>query len=253
VNGDGELVLIRIVFVLDLWCFGHFSFLPALGESAFRFWQIDPLFAKFSRPLSQVALALSTFFGRRSRIDHFLDRICGQLLSALPTAELADRFRWRILAPCLCIQKFRSRLPAVSAKSDRIYGRNSDFWATMFRVFGPALQLFRMESERLKLPAPFSRRIAEPLDADAAGQATFYRCFDKIGARRASEMVILTCRTLHFSRAQSCATEVTRPETTSSSHRRPRAMALTRCARRLNCSGRTSLRDALCGSRIWRD
>ena len=30
-------------------------------------------------------------------------------------------------------------------------------------------------------------------------------------------------------------------------------MALTRRARRSNCSGRTSLRDALCGSRIWRD
>src|SRR5260370_32542237 len=52
------------------------------------------------------------------------------------------------------------------------------------------------------------------------------------GARKASEMVILTCRTLHFSRAQSSATVVTRPETTSSSHRRPRAMALTRRARR---------------------
>src|SRR6478672_4409734 len=30
-------------------------------------------------------------------------------------------------------------------------------------------------------------------------------------------------------------------------------MALTRRARRSNCSGRTSLRDALCGSNIWRD
>ena len=75
----------------------------------------------------------------------------------------------------------------------------------------------------------------------------------RLGARKASEMVILTCRTLHFSRAQSCATVVTRPETTSSSHRRPRAMALTRRARRSNCSGRTLLRDALCGSRISRD
>ncbi len=64
---------------------------------------------------------------------------------------------------------------------------------------------------------------------------------------------MLTCRTLHFSRAQSSATVVTRPETTSSSHRRPRAMALTRQARRSNCSGRMSLRDALCGSRILRD
>jgi hypothetical protein len=45
----------------------------------------------------------------------------------------------------------------------------------------PALKLFRIKSERLKLPAPFSRGIAEPLDADAARQATFHRCFDKIG------------------------------------------------------------------------
>ena len=51
----------------------------------------------------------------------------------------------------------------------------------MFRDFGPALQLFRIESERLKLPAPFSRRISEPLDADAAEQATFYCSFDKVG------------------------------------------------------------------------
>ena len=54
----------------------------------------------------------------------------------------------------------------------------------MFRDFGPALQLFRIESERLKLRAPFSRRISEPLDADAAGQATFYGCFDKIGGEK---------------------------------------------------------------------
>ena len=49
------------------------------------------------------------------------------------------------------------------------------------RDLGPALQLFRIESERLELSAPFSRRIAEPLDTDAAGQATFYGGFDKIG------------------------------------------------------------------------
>src|SRR5258706_8724737 len=75
----------------------------------------------------------------------------------------------------------------------------------------------------------------------------------RLGARKASEMAILTCRTLQFSRVQSSATVVIRPETTSSSHRRPRAIALTRRARRSNCSGRTLLRDALCGSRIWRD
>ena len=43
------------------------------------------------------------------------------------------------------------------------------------------MQLFRIESEGLKLPAPFSRRIAQPFYADATGQATFYGCFDKIG------------------------------------------------------------------------
>ena len=37
--------------------------------------------------------------------------------------------------------------------------------------------LFRIEAERVKLPIPFGRRIAEPLDADAAGQATFYGRF----------------------------------------------------------------------------
>src|ERR1700687_4594732 len=46
---------------------------------------------------------------------------------------------------------------------------------------GPALQLIRVESERRELSAPFSRRIAESLDADAAGQATFHGRFDKIG------------------------------------------------------------------------
>jgi hypothetical protein len=51
--------------------------------------------------------------------------------------------------------------------------RNSDL--------GAALQLIRIESERLELPAPFRQRISETLDTDAAGQATFHRCFDKIG------------------------------------------------------------------------
>jgi hypothetical protein len=66
----------------------------------------------------------------------------------------------------------------------------------------------------------------------------------RLGARKASEIVILTWRTLHFSRTQISWTVVTRPETTSSSHWRPLAMALTRRARRSNCSGWTSLRDA---------
>ncbi len=112
------------------------------------------------------------------------------------------------------------------------------------------LQLFRIESERLKLSAPFGGRIAEPMPR---GRRPSTAALTRFGARKESEMVMLTCRTLHLSRVQSSATVVTRPETTSSSHRRPRAMALTRRARRSNCSGRTSLRDALRGSRIWRD
>jgi hypothetical protein len=43
------------------------------------------------------------------------------------------------------------------------------------------MQLLRIKSERLELPAPFSQRIAEPLDADAAGKATFDGSFDQIG------------------------------------------------------------------------
>ena len=68
----------------------------------------------------------------------------------------------------------------MSAKFDRTSTHNSDFWATVIEL-EQAPQLFRIESERLKLPAPFSRRVAEPLDADATGQPTLYRCFDKIG------------------------------------------------------------------------
>jgi hypothetical protein len=49
------------------------------------------------------------------------------------------------------------------------------------RDFAATLHLFRIESKRLKLSAPFSWQIAEPLDADAAGQATFYRRLNKIG------------------------------------------------------------------------
>jgi hypothetical protein len=60
---------------------------------------------------------------------------------------------------------------------------NFGFWATVVRAVGPALLLFRIEAERSKLPAPFSRRIAKPLNADAAGQATFYGCFDETGSK----------------------------------------------------------------------
>jgi hypothetical protein len=45
----------------------------------------------------------------------------------------------------------------------------------------PAPQLFRIKPKRFKLPVPLGRWITEPFDTDAAGQAAFYGCFDKIG------------------------------------------------------------------------
>ncbi len=42
---------------------------------------------------------------------------------------------------------------------------------------------FRVETEGFELPAPFRRRIAKPFHADAAGQATFYGCLDKVGCQ----------------------------------------------------------------------
>jgi hypothetical protein len=50
---------------------------------------------------------------------------------------------------------------------------NFGFWTAVVRDLERVLQLFRIESEYLKLLAPFGRRIAEPLDADAAVQGAF--------------------------------------------------------------------------------
>ena len=130
--------------------------------------------------------------------------------------------------------------------------RNSDFSATVIRGdwrfsysgLSPSASNCRLHS----VGGSRSRSIPTP-----RGRRPSTAALTRLGARKASEMVMLTCRTLHFSRAQSSTIVVTRPKTTSSSHRRPRAMAPTRRARRSNCSGRTSLRDVLCGSRIWRD
>ena len=69
----------------------------------------------------------------------------------------------------------------MSARLDRSTPGIPTFEPPYFGDLGPALQLFRIESKRLKLSAPFGPRIAEPLDADAAGQATFYGPFNKIG------------------------------------------------------------------------
>ena len=41
--------------------------------------------------------------------------------------------------------------------------------------------IIRIQTEDFKLSDPLRGGIAKSLDSDAAGQATFYRCFDKIG------------------------------------------------------------------------
>jgi hypothetical protein len=46
-----------------------------------------------------------------------------------------------------------------------------------------AIKIIPVQVQAPRTAAPFSRQIAEPLYADAAGQATFYGCFDKIGGK----------------------------------------------------------------------
>src|ERR1700676_102903 len=159
-----------------------------------------------------------------------------------------------ILALCLCIQKFHSRQPGFEhevgphrTRKFRLLGRRNSgpsAGAAAYSGLSPSASNCRLHS------VGGSRSRSTPMPR---GKRPSIAALTRLGARKASDMVILTCRTLHFSRVQSSAIVVIRPETTSSSHRRPRAIALTRRARRSNCSGRTSLRDALCGSRIWRD
>src|SRR5258705_10627596 len=162
-------------------------------------------------------------------------RFCGDfrpLISQILVSVGVHASRGQFWVPCLRIQKFRSRGPASAARRLSYSG------------LSPSASNCRLHS------VGGSRRRSMPMPR---GSRPSTAALTRLGARKANEMAILTCRTLHFSRVQSCATVVTRSETTSSSHRRPRAIALTKRARRSNCSGRTSLRDALCGSRIWRD
>src|SRR6478672_4876132 len=93
-----------------------------------------------------------------------------------------SRVSGTILGARLRIQKFRSRRPASAAQRLGYSGLSpSEGRAEAHARSGKAVAAGRGRGERLKLSAPFGRRITEPLDADAAGQATFYCCFDKIG------------------------------------------------------------------------
>jgi hypothetical protein len=82
--------------------------------------------------------------------------------------------RSRILAAIFGALSLRPKIPFPAAGIEpevrpQIANRNSDFWGTAVWDFGLAPKLFRIKSERLELPPPFSRRVAEPLDTNAAG------------------------------------------------------------------------------------
>ena len=158
-----------------------------------------------------------------------------------------------ILASRLCTQKFRSprRLrrpmpfgnPGILGVSG---GQKSAVSspARNYRGFNPRASNCRRHS------AGASRSRSTPMPR---GKRPSTAARTRSGARNASEIVMLTWRTLHFWRVAICLMSVTEPETISSSQRRPRAMALTRRARRSIRVGRTSLLGMPCGIRICLD
>jgi len=73
------------------------------------------------------------------------------------------------------------------------------------------------------------------------------------GERNASESVRLIWRTVHRSRFANCSASVIEPVMISSSHRRPRAIALISRRRRSMRSGRMFSRSAPVGKRIFRN
>jgi hypothetical protein len=68
-------------------------------------------------------------------------------------------------------------------------------------------------SRKRAMPTPLGRRPS-------------IAAFTSVGDRNASEMVMLTCRTAHFSRAAICSASVAAPVMSSSSQCRPRAIAV---------------------------
>ena len=113
-------------------------------------------------------------------------------------------------------------------------------------------KLSRIRIRALEQLAPFRRRIAEPRDTNATRQTTFDRGFDEIRCKERERDGHIDLTHATFFSIAICSTLVTEPETISSSQRRPRAIALTRRARRSIRVGRTSFRDAS-GMRICRD
>jgi len=159
-----------------------------------------------------------------------------------------------ILALRLCHPKFPFPAAVVERKVGPLY--NPEFRLLSHRTSGPwaALQLFRIESSASNCrlhSAGGSRSRSMPMPR---GQATFYGPLyqDWVRVRRARWYIDLSKRCTSRER------KAERPWSLDLRQRHPATddlatIALTRRARRSNCSGRTSLRDLLCGSRIWRD
>jgi hypothetical protein len=94
-----------------------------------------------------------------------------------------------------------------------------------------------------------SRRRVTPMPR---GSRPSTAAFTSSGARNASEIVMLTCRMLHLSRAAICSTLVTVLATISSSQRRPRAIDATSVARVSARMGRRSCGATDTGTMISR-
>ena len=87
------------------------------------------------------------------------------------------------------------------------------------------------QAEHGLLARPFDWSIAQSGNANAAWQSTFDASLHELGARNASEIVMLTCRTLQRSRFAMLATFAFGSSTSSLSQRRPRAIDVTNVAR----------------------
>jgi hypothetical protein len=84
----------------------------------------------------------------------------------------AHAFYWRFWRP---VSASKNSVPGGQVLRTKSYRtRVLSLGPPQFGILGRRCKLFRIESERLKLSAPFSGWIAEPLDTDGAGQATFH-------------------------------------------------------------------------------
>ena len=157
---------------------------------------------------------------RRPRTFGLLRVEIGEVRS-LPKHEAAWRQFWAL---CLCRPRSRSWLaPALAA----IY------WSNITQSLGasPSIACWRDHS------AGASRRRATPMPR---GNRPSIAAFTSVGERKASEIVILTCRALHFSRVAISSTSAIEPVAISSSQRRPQAMDVTSAMRVSERIGRMS-------------